>query len=171
MGEGGRRTRTRSQGRAAVIATAPPLPPLAPLPVEAPPPQDRVALLHHLHRLRPRHPTAAAEVAAETASARGGRQIGAGRKEKREVIAREEGVAVEGETQKDQRRGGRGEVMKGGAGRPGVIGSIKIETGRTRGANLVLIQPPNGNTGKHGGKQTIYFVRHKITKVFKITCP
>lgn len=136
VGEGGRRKRSR--GRVAVIVTAPPLPPPAPPPAEAPPlPPDPAAPLHHHRPLRPHRPTAA-EVAAETAvSAREGHRTGAGRKEKREVATREEGVAEEGGTRRDRRRGGRG-ARKGGAGLPGAIGSIKIETGRTRDVNVVL---------------------------------
>lgn len=148
VAEGGRRT--RSQGRAAATVTAPPLPPPAPPPAEAPPlPPDLAAPLRRLRPHHPHRPTAAAEVAAGTAvSARGGRQIGAGRKTS-EATASQEGVAEEGGTRKDPRRGGRGGARKGRADRPGAIGSIKIETGRTRDANLFLVQPSQGKAEGH----------------------
>lgn len=113
--------------------------------MEAPPlPLDPAALPRRRRPLHPHRPTAVAEAAAETAvNVRGGHRIEAetGRKEKRGVIVREEGVAeVEG-TPRDQKRGGRGGARREGAGRLGAIGSIKIETGRTRGADVGFIQP------------------------------
>lgn len=162
---GGAGRRTRSQGRAAVIVTAPPLPPLARPLVEARPlPLDPVVPLHH-HRPRlPRRPTAAAEVAAAMAvSVRGGHPIGAGRKQRTEVTAREEGVAEEGGTRKDRGRGG---ARKGGADHLGAIGSIKIETGRTRDANLFLNRHLYGKAGKHCG-EAIYLMTNEMT-VFKL---
>lgn len=136
---------------------APPLPRDPAAPLRPPPPP------------RPRHLTAAAEVAAGTAvSAKEGHQAGTGRKEKREVTAREEGVAEEGGTRRVRRRGGRGGAMKGGAGRPGAIGSIKIETGRTSDVKLVPTQPLRSTAGDHrktlrGTKPpTIYLTTHEM---------
>lgn len=139
LAEGGRRTRNRR--KAAAVVTAPPLPPLVPHPAGVPLlPLDPAAPLRHPPPPLPPHLTAAAGVAAETvASARGGHQTeaGTGRREKRGVTTRGEEVAEERGTRRDRRRGG---ARKAGAGRPGAIGSIKIETGRTRDANVGLIQ-------------------------------
>lgn len=75
-------------------------------------------------------------------NAREGHQTGAetGRRKRSGVTTREEAVVEEGGTQKGPRREGRG-AMREGADLPGVIGSIKTEKGKTKGADVVTNEP------------------------------